>query len=350
MTANLQHTEDQRLMALKQWVAQLPANLGIKVDSIQVASADASFRRYFRAQLNDSSSVASQKTVILMDSPPAKEPIQSFLHIAGLLKTAGVRVPGVWASDPAQGFILLDDFGDTVYLDVLNSESASALYQEAIDALLNMQAKAEPSSLPRYDQALLAKELALFPDWYIKVHKKVTLTAAQQTVLDKAFAALLANNVAQPCTFVHRDFHSRNLMLVKGQNPGIIDFQDAVFGPITYDLVSLLRDAYVQWDEEQVLDWTIRYWEQARKAKLPVPELFGDFYRDFEWMGLQRHLKVLGIFARLNHRDGKSRYLADMPLVLHYVQKVCQRYIALGPLAQLIQQIEGQSTQVGYTF
>jgi N-acetylmuramate 1-kinase len=267
-----------------------------------------------------------------------------------LLKQAGLRVPDLIQADPARGFLALGDLGSTLYLDVLNQETAPALYLEAIDSIIQMQVNTPASSLPIYDKVLLSRELALFPDWYIKAHKNLTLTGKQQQVLNSAFESILANNLAQPRVFVHRDFHSRNLMLVKGQGPGIIDFQDAVQGPLTYDLVSLLRDAYIQWDEEQVLDWVVRYWEKARRAQLPVAPTIGEFYRDFEWMGLQRHLKVLGIFARLNYRDGKSRYLADIPLVLSYVQKVCQRYIDLGPLGQLINQIEDKVDQIGYTF
>jgi N-acetylmuramate 1-kinase len=336
---------DQRLIALTAWAGTLPKTLGVRPSTIRVASADASFRRYFRADLD-----TDGESIVLMDSPPLQEPTDQFVLVSQLLNQAGLRVPRVIHADKSQGFLALDDLGNTLYLDVLNEQTATALYTEAIDALIQMQVKADAQALPQYDRALLERELRLFPDWYIKIHKKVALNEKQQRVLEQAFESILANNLAQPRAFVHRDFHSRNLMLVKGNSPGIIDFQDAVMGPMTYDLVSLLRDAYIQWDEEQVIDWVIRYWEKARAAKLPVTDNFGDFYRDFEWMGLQRHLKVLGIFARLNHRDGKSRYLADMPLVLHYVQKVCQRYIHLGPLAQLLGQIEGQADRVGYTF
>jgi N-acetylmuramate 1-kinase len=336
---------DPRLRALTVWTAALPDDLAIDSSSIRPASADASFRRYFRANAN-----AATSSVILMDSPPEREPIGPFLHVAGLLKQADLRVPEILQCDVGQGFIALGDLGDTLYLSVLNEQTATALYTDAIDAIIQMQTRANPVSLPPYDHPLLLRELQLFPDWYIKEHKKVSLSGKQKGTLESAFESILANNLAQPTGFVHRDFHSRNLLLMQGQNPGIIDFQDAVRGPLTYDLVSLLRDAYVSWDEEQVLDWVIRYWEKARKAQLPVPDKIGDFYRDFEWMGLQRHLKILGIFARLNYRDGKSRYLDDMPLVLNYVQKVCARYIDLGPLAQLIAQIEGQGNTVGYTF
>ncbi len=206
--------------------------------------------------------------------------------------------------------------------------------------------------LPDYDEALLSRELRLFPDWYLERHLQISLSSGEKAELEGVFQRILRNSLAQPKVFVHRDYHSRNLMLTK-PNPGILDFQDAVYGPISYDLVSLFKDAYICWDEERVLDWLIRYWEQARKLGLPVPADFSDFYRDFEWMGVQRHLKVLGIFARLNYRDGKSAYLADMPLVEDYLRKACGRYKELDPLLMLLDEWEvrkPQEPKVGYTF
>lgn len=206
--------------------------------------------------------------------------------------------------------------------------------------------------MPIYDEALLQKELDLFPDWYIAKHLQTDLTEKQQAALRTVFSRIVQNNLAQPRVLVHRDYHSRNLM-VTSPNPGIIDFQDAVHGPITYDLVSLLKDAYIHWDEERILDWAIRYWEKARKARLPVSADFADFYRDFEWMGVQRHLKVLGIFARLNYRDGKAAYLNDIPLVMHYLRKACERYRELDPLLNLLDELhpaESSGQKVGYTF
>ena len=209
--------------------------------------------------------------------------------------------------------------------------------------------------LPEYDRALLLRELQLFPEWYIARHKGVTLTDAETAMLDTAFERILAVNLAEPQVFVHRDYHSRNLMLLDpadglGANPGIIDFQDAVFGPISYDLVSLFKDAYIRWDEDFILDMLIRYWETAKKLGLPVRAEFADFHRDFEWMGVQRHIKVLGIFARLCHRDGKDGYLADMPLVMDYLRRACKRWRDLGPLLKLLDRLEPEETQVGYTF
>jgi aminoglycoside/choline kinase family phosphotransferase len=232
----------------------------------------------------------------------------------------------------------------------LSHDTAHKLYLDAIDALVLLQTQSKPEALPEYDRALLHRELMLFPDWYIGKHLGVTLTDKQTETLNQIFDKLLANNLAQPQVYVHRDYHSRNLMVMEQGNPGILDFQDAVYGPITYDLVSLLRDAYIQWDEEMVLDWAIRYWERAKRAGLPVNPDVDAFYRDFEFMGLQRHLKVLGIFARLYHRDGKDAYLKDLPLVMEYTRKAAGRYNALAPLIKLLDELEDKAPSVGYTF
>jgi aminoglycoside/choline kinase family phosphotransferase len=256
----------------------------------------------------------------------------------------------VLAQDAERGFLLLTDLGATTYLKLLNSDTAHKLYLDAIDALVLLQAQSQPEVLPEYDRALLLRELNLFPEWYVAKHRGVTLDDKQQAALQKVFDALLANNLAQPQVYVHRDYHSRNLMVMDSGNPGILDFQDAVYGPITYDLVSLLRDAYIQWDEEMVLDWAIRYWERARRAGLPVAPDIDSFYRDFEFMGLQRHLKVLGIFARLYHRDGKAAYLDDMPLVMEYTRKTAGRYRELAPLIRILDVLENTDSGVGFTF
>jgi aminoglycoside/choline kinase family phosphotransferase len=333
---------DLRLTNLKLWLASLPAD--IQIDSLRAASADASFRRYFRVDLGDGS------TAIVMDAPPPQEDVQPFIAVAALLGATGVSVPTVLAQDVAQGFLLLSDLGAITYLQQLSADNAAALYLDAIDALVQIQMHSQPGVLPDYDRALLQRELMLFPDWYIAKHLDVTLSEAQRTSLNGVFDALLANNLAQPQVTVHRDYHARNLMVLPTGNPGILDFQDAVYGPITYDLVSLLRDAYIEWDEEQVLDWAIRYWERAKRAGLPVNPDIDAFYRDFEFMGLQRHLKVLGIFARLYHRDGKDAYLKDLPLVLRYTRKVAGRYKVLAPLIVLLDELEDKAPSVGYTF
>jgi aminoglycoside/choline kinase family phosphotransferase len=338
---------DPRLSQLQQWLHALPERHGLQPQTIRPASNDASFRRYFRVDCRG----GPHDSLVAMDAPPPMEDCGPFVHAAAVFGAAGVSVPAVLESDLAHGFLLLTDFGQTTYLASLDAESAPSLYGDALGALVRMQRASRPGVFPDYDRALLLRELMLYPDWYVARHKGVTLEPSERQVLDDAFEAILANNLAQPRVFVHRDYHSRNLMVLAGErNPGILDFQDAVYGPITYDLVSLLRDAYIRWDEERVIDWAVRYWEQARAAGLPVAGDFGAFYKDFEWMGLQRHLKVLGIFARLCHRDGKDRYIADMPLVLAYVRGVVGRYAALGPLSWLVERIEGHAAQAGYTF
>ena len=338
------HTNsDPRLTLLTLWLNSLPAP-ALVISSLRPASSDASFRRYFRVDAADGGSF------IVMDAPPPQENVQPFIDVANLFAATSVTVPTILAQDVAQGFLLLTDLGGTTYLSVLNNDTANKLYLDAIDALVLLQSQSKPGVLPDYDRALLHRELMLFPDWYLSKHLGATLTDTQTAELNKVFDILLANNLAQPQVYVHRDYHSRNLMVLERGNPGILDFQDAVYGPLTYDLVSLLRDAYVEWDEEMVLDWAIRYWERARRAGLPVNPDIDAFYRDFEFMGLQRHLKVLGIFARLYHRDGKDAYLKDLPLVIAYTRKTAHRYIELKPLIRLLDAFEDKTPQVGYTF
>ena len=297
-----------------------------------------------------------------MDAPPEHENCRPFLHIGKLFEDAGTHVPHVYAQDLEQGFLLLSDLGSTTYLQALTPANAQALYGAATDALINIQLASRESELPAYDEALLRRELNLFPEWYAATHLGATLSEKQRDALEKVFRCILDNNLAQPRVYVHRDYHSRNLMYVEALprdfpgaegiaiSPGILDFQDAVYGPITYDLASLFKDAYIRWDEELVVDWLIRYWEKARRAGLPVHNDFGEFYRDYEWMGVQRHIKVLGIFARLYHRDGKEGYLKDMPLVMDYLRRACERYGKLKPLLNLLDELEPQVKQVGYTF
>ncbi|HVK95456.1 MAG TPA: phosphotransferase [Noviherbaspirillum sp.] len=341
MSSNI--SPDLRLTQLKEWLGTISAEQ-VLPESIRPASSDASFRRYFRVDAADGN------TYIVMDAPPPQEDVKPFIHVAELFGQSGASVPKVLAQDVERGFLLLTDLGATTYLHQLNHDSAHKLYLDAIDSLVLIQAQSKPDVLPEYDRELLQRELMLFPEWYVNKHLGVTMTDKQTETLHKIFDALLANNLAQPQVYVHRDYHSRNLMVMPQGNPGILDFQDAVYGPITYDLVSLLRDAYVQWDEEMVLDWTIRYWERAKRAGLPVNPDIDAFYRDFEFMGLQRHLKVLGIFARLYHRDGKDAYLKDLPLVMEYTRKAAGRYNALAPLIRLLDELEDKAPSVGYTF
>jgi aminoglycoside/choline kinase family phosphotransferase len=328
-----------RFETLRQW-------LGVAVTdakfTLTPASSDASFRRYFRLQFED----ISRPSLIVMDAPPEHENCATFVYVAKLMQDAGLNVPQVQAQDFDHGFLLLSDLGTRVYIDELNAGNADALFRDALGTLIKWQLATRPATLPPYDEALLRRELNLFPDWYIARHLKLELDAGQRQTLETMFQTILKSNLAQPTVYVHRDFMPRNLMLTK-PNPGVLDFQDAVIGPITYDLVSLFRDAFISWDEERVLDWSIRYWEQAKRAQLPVAADFGDFYRDFEWMGLQRHLKVMGIFARICHRDGKPRYIADAPRFIAYVRAVCTRYSALKPLARLFDEFERHPAPAG---
>ena len=330
-----------RLQLLEHWLQAIYPDQPF---TLAPASTDASFRRYFRITFPG-------QTLIAMDAPPQQEDCRPFLHAASVFARASIHVPDIIAQDLDQGFLLLSDLGTTTYLQALTTapENADPLYLDAIDALIKIQCTSQKNIFPEYDRILLSRELALFPNWYVAHHLHITLTNDQKNTLTTAFDQILNNTLAQPQVFVHRDYHSRNLMVVS-PNPGIIDFQDAVLGPITYDLVSLLKDAYIQWEEAQILDWIIRYWEKARRAGLPVTTDFSVFYRDFEWMGVQRHLKVLGIFARLCYRDNKPTYLQDMPAVMRYLQKTCERYHELHPLKQILDLLEDRQPETGYTF
>jgi hypothetical protein len=330
---------DTRLEQLQEWLA---SRLATAPFSLAPASEDASFRRYFRISGDGQSWIA-------MDAPPEHEDCRPFVRIAALMRAAGLHTPEVLAQDLDRGFLLLADLGTTTYLKALNDANADDLFRDAVDALLRLQLASRAGVLPAYDEALLRRELDLFPDWYVARHLGTELNGEQRRTLAEMTALIVANNLAQPAVYVHRDYMPRNLMVSK-PNPGVLDFQDAVFGPITYDIVSLFKDAFVSWEEGRVLDWTVRYWEKARRAGLPVSADFGEFYRDFEWMGLQRHLKVLGIFARINYRDGKPGYLKDAPRFVRYVRAVCERYPRLKPLARLFDQIENRGVTAGYTF
>nr|WP_315197366.1 phosphotransferase [uncultured Aquabacterium sp.] len=353
--------DPERERAFSAWLGTLSAEHGVKVDTVRSASADASFRRYFRV---DTLLAGQSGTLIVMDAPPSHEDCRPFVAIDRLLAEGGVGVPRILAWDEAQGFMLLSDLGPHTFLAALEAtdydhapaSANRARYLSAIDELLRLQA-VSADGLPPYDDALLQRELDLFPEWYLTQLRGQPLDEPTRQTLSQAFALIKAQVLGQGTVLVHRDYHSRNLMADATDAKarlGVIDFQDAVRGPVTYDLVSLLRDAYVIWDEDIQLDYAVRYWEKARQAGLPVPPDFGDFWRDFEWMGLQRHLKVLGIFARLALRDGKRQYLDDIPRVWTYAHRVASRYQGLGPLARLLEQAEaahgGIQTQVGFTF
>ncbi|MFV0372372.1 MAG: aminoglycoside phosphotransferase family protein [Azonexus sp.] len=330
------------------WVAQRFAQeFADATVRIAPASADASFRRYFRLTLPDSS------TRILMDAPPAQEDCRPFIKVAGLLARAGLPAPRVLDQDLEQGFLLLTDLGRIGYLEALNADLslADTLIRPVLDALVRWQLASTPATLPPYDGALLRRELELFPEWFIGRHLGVALDDSEKLMLERTFRYLINSALNQPKVFVHRDFMPRNLMLMESEQtlvPALIDFQDAVYGPITYDVVSLFRDAFISWDEEQEIDWVVRYWEKARAAGLPVREDFGDFWREYELMGLQRHLKVLGIFCRLKYRDGKDKYLEDLPRFMRYAKKTASRYLPLKPLLNLLDKLDGQTEQIGY--
>ena len=326
------HGDDRRIL-LQRWIADvLRAELGGARFELAPASEDASFRRYFRATLEDG------RSFVAMDAPPGREDCRPFVRIARLLAQAGVHAPEVHAEDLANGFLLLSDLGTRVYLAELNAQNADALMGDATDALILWQRATRQNQLPPYDEALLRRELNLFPEWYLARHRGITLSPDQAQVLEGSFALLVRSALGQPKVYVHRDYMPRNLMVAQ-PNPGVLDFQDAVLGPVTYDMVSLTRDAFISWEEERVLDWGARYWQKAKKAGLPVQSDFGEFWRALEWMGLQRHLKVLGIFARINYRDGKPKYLRDTPRFLSYARAVTTRYRELAPLARLLDEV-----------
>ncbi len=306
-------------------------------------AADAGARRYFRIK------PSGEDSLVVMDAPVAHNDNQQFAFVANLLASHGLHVPKVSHANLKDGFLLLSDLGDETYLKALNNENADKLFDDATTALIKLQSITELDLLSRYNAGLMSEELALFDNWYIQQHLNITLEENAQSSLNNVLKLITERCMSQPTVLTHRDYMPRNLMVCE-ENPGILDFQDARIGPISYDVISLFKDAFISWEEEQVLDWTIRYWEKARKASLPVPEDFGSFYEDVEWMGLQRHLKVLGIFSRLKHRDGKNHYILDAPRFLTYARNVAMRYNALKPLLLILDQIEGKTRQFGHTF
>ena len=337
-----------RAAAFQAWFSAVQAQHGLDAASLRPASADASFRRYFRVD-------SGQGSRIVMDAPPDREDCAAFDRVAKLMASSGLNVPEVLAWDHADGFMLLSDLGTRTMISALEPETASAnlpLYLQAVDVLVTWQRASQPGVLPPCDEALLLRELQLFPQWYLEQHHGLEITPEQRHVLDNSFQTIVRENLAWPSVYVHADFMPRNLMLpVAGETRmGVLDFQDAVYGPITYDIASLMRDAFLSWDEDFVLDVTIRYWEKARAAGLPVGSDFGAFYRGVEWMGLQRHLRVAGIFARITLRDGKPRYLADTPRFIQYIRATAGRYRELKPLLRLLDKVEGVADTSAYAF
>ena len=352
-TSNVTWAEPQRQLACISWLEALAQTHGLVPSSLRIASADASFRRYLRVDTQAGASL------IVMDAPPDKENCEPFVKVAKLMQLAGLKAPEVLAWHEAQGFMLLTDLGDQTMMsaiDVKNPQANHALYMQAVDALIAWQLSSKAGVLPPYDEALLNRELSLFPDWYLAQHRQIDIQGKMRNTLDSTFKMLVTRNLASPSVFVHRDFMPRNLMMPTGSDAalGVLDFQDAVYGPVTYDVASLMRDAFLTWEEDFVLDVTIRYWEKARKAGLldfeDWHQDFGVFYRAVEWMGLQRHLKVAGIFARLTLRDGKEKYLADAPRFIAYIRSTAARYIELRPLLRLIEEVEGKDGVTGFAF
>ena len=352
-TSNVTWAEPQRQLACISWLEALAQTHGLVLSSLRIASADASFRRYLRVDTQAGASL------IVMDAPPDKENCEPFVKVAKLMQSAGLKAPEVLAWHEAQGFMLLTDLGDQTMMsaiDVKNPQANHALYMQAVDALIAWQLSSKAGVLPPYDEALLNRELSLFPDWYLAQHRQIDVQGKMRNTLDSTFKMLVTRNLASPSVFVHRDFMPRNLMMPTGSDValGVLDFQDAVYGPVTYDVASLMRDAFLTWEEDFVLDVTIRYWEKARKAGLldfeDWHQDFGVFYRAVEWMGLQRHLKVAGIFARLTLRDGKEKYLADAPRFIAYIRSTAARYIELRPLLRLIEEVEGKDGVTGFAF
>ncbi len=335
----------ERQAHFERWLSHIALQHGLDPATVCPASADASFRRYFRVQ-------GSQGSLIVMDAPPPLEDVRPFVHVAGLIEAAGLHAPRVLQADVDMGFLLLTDLGDRQYLHALQGasrEQADSLMRDALSALVAWQQHVPASALPPFDQAQIARELALFPQWCVHHEFEQTWTPAQQNAWAGVVDLLTRNLLAQPQVAVHSDWMPRNLMVCT-PNPGILDFQDAVHGPITYDLASLLRDAFLSWDEAQQLDWAVRWWEQARLAGLPVDEDFGEFWRALEWTGLQRHLRILGVFCRLKHRDGKATYVQELPRFFNYATQVALRYRPLAPLLRLLEPLSGAAVKAGYTF
>jgi N-acetylmuramate 1-kinase len=348
MPSPTDHTD--RLQSLTHWLGTLDPALELNLSTMQPASSDASFRRYFRLE-------SANKTLIVMDAPPPHEDCRPFIDISKRLAKVDLTVPQVLAQDLKQGFLLLTDLGRQTYYERIGQgiedRELQTLYREALLALVKLQ-KAETTGLAAFDQTRLIDELGLFTHWYIEQHHGLTLTPEQLNDLETIFVLLAKSMAAEPQVLVHRDFHSPNLMVCTdptvGPNPGIIDFQDALAGPMSYDIASLVFDARTTWEEPQQLDWAIRYWEHARAAGLPVPADFAEFHRQYEWTSLQRNLRILGVFARLNIRDTKPQYLAHIPRVLQYTRQVTSRYSSFNRLARLLDKLENVNPETRLTF
>jgi N-acetylmuramate 1-kinase len=322
---------DARLALIQDWLSR---ELGLRVERVEPASVDASFRRYFRARLPGS-------TRIVMDAPPGKEDVRPYLKVTRLLENVGMHVPHVHEADEARGLLLLEDLGSTHYLSRLrNGGNVDALYGDALGALAELQVRGREAAgdLPAYDRAALLREMMLMPEWFCTRHLGLALTPAESALFQRTFSFLIDEALAQPQVFVHRDYHSRNLMVVKERNPGVLDFQDAVRGPLGYDLASLLKDCYIAWPRERVERWLLEYRRGLKARGMDAGGDEREFLRWFDLIGVQRHVKVLGIFARLWYRDGKPGYLPDLPLTLDYVRDAAARYAELRDFSRFIEQ------------
>ncbi len=344
----MQNTANPRFQQLCHWLKTLPASLQLELDQLTPASSDASFRRYYRVPSKD------QKSYIVMDSPPAQENNEAFVDIQQRLAKTGAKTPDILAYEAETGFMLLSDLGELTYYQALQSDldpaALQALYRLAIDELVRIQ-QADTTGLSVYDAPRMLEELGLFEQWYIQQHCQTELSPTEKQALEQVFALLVADNEKQGSVLVLRDFHSPNLMLPTDASlqPGIIDFQDAVIGPITYDIASLVMDARHTWDEEQQLDWAIRYWQAAHHAGLNIATDFAEFHKAYEWMSVQRNLRILGVFSRLSIRDGKHHYLDHIPRINQYLRQVFTRYEEFNPLRRLFDRLENKQTVLGLT-
>jgi N-acetylmuramate 1-kinase len=355
VNASISWSDSARRAEFQRWFDGIAPRHALNAQSLQPASADASFRRYLRVQgANLGAGAGVACSFIIMDAPPPQEDVRPFQQVAQLLHTAQLHAPRVLEADVQQGFLLLTDMGTRLYLDALKAATpaeADRLMREATQALVHLQRHVPCDALPPFDEALLRRELSWFPEWCVQREFGITWSNDEAKSWQAVCDVLVRSALAQPTVAVHADWMPRNLMVMAPHGaPGILDFQDAVRGPITYDMASLLRDAFISWPEEQELDWAVRGWQAARQAGLPVDADFGEHWRQLEWMGLQRHLKVLGVFSRLKHRDGKPAYAQDLPRFFAYATKVAMRYQPLKPLLRLLAPMSGAAVDKGFTF
>lgn len=340
------NVQDERLDLIKEWLHSLEEKYDLNLSTLAPASSDAGFRRYFRIE-----SKSGAASYIVMDSPTDKEDIRPFIRVDAIGVRAGLNVPKIFEADARRGVMLLSDLGRQTFLDKFREapEAAPACFDAATSALVAFQAVSEPGLVPEYSEEKIRQELSLFPEWYVKHHRGTSFDDREQRIWNAVCDRLVSSMRQESQVLVHRDFMPRNLM-ISDPMPGVLDFQDALYGPVSYDIASLMRDAFISWDETFTLDVSIRYWEKARRAGIPVPNDFGLFWQQIEWTGMQRHLKILGIFSRLNYRDKKPRYLADAPRFIAYLRHVAGRYEQLKPILSIIDRLEGPSGTEAWSY